>query len=83
MKKGRWGRLVTCSRLAIGLLLAFETTLIAAPRRIVLLEVDGLNQDLLESAMKRIDPATGKSQLPWLSHIFGENGTVFENFYTR
>jgi hypothetical protein len=79
-----WGRLLTCSRLAIGVLLAFDATLFAAaPRRIVLLEVDGLNQDLLESAMKHIDPATGKSQLPWLSYIFAENGTIFENFYTR
>jgi hypothetical protein len=63
--------------------LAFDATLFAAPRRLVLLEVDGLNQDLLEDAMKRIDPATGKSQLPWLTHIFGENGTIFENFYAR
>jgi Type I phosphodiesterase / nucleotide pyrophosphatase len=70
--------------LAIGVLLAINVTVAAAPpRRLVLLEVDGLNQDLLESAMKRIDPATGKSQLPWLSYIFGENGTIFENFYTR
>jgi hypothetical protein len=78
-----WGRLATCGRLAIGLFLIFNASLPAAPRRLVLLEVDGLNQDLLEGAMKRIDPATGKSQLPWLSYIFGENGTIFENFYTR
>lgn len=64
-------------------LLAFDATLFAAPRRLVLLEVDGLNQDLLEGAMKHVDPATGKSQLPWLSYIFAENGTIFENFYTR
>jgi hypothetical protein len=63
--------------------LSFDASLIAAPRRLVLLEVDGLNQDLLEGAMKHIDPATGKSQLPWLSYIFAENGMIFENFYTR
>jgi Type I phosphodiesterase / nucleotide pyrophosphatase len=63
--------------------LAFDAALFAAPRRLVLLEIDGLNQDLLEGAMKHIDPATGKSQLPWLSYIFAENGTTFENFYTR
>src|SRR5690242_3368967 len=78
-----WGRLLTCSRLAIGFFLVFHATLPAAPRRLVLLEVDGLNEDLLESAMRHIDPATGKSQLPWLSYIFSKNGTVFENFYTR
>ena len=27
--------------------------------------------------------ATGKPRLPWFAHIFGDNGTVFENFYTR
>jgi hypothetical protein len=67
--------------------LSWDASLLArqpsAPRRIFLLEVDGLNQDLLEGAMKRVDPATGKSQLPWLSYIFAENGTIFENFYTR
>jgi len=78
-----WGRLATCGRLAIGLFLVFNASLLAAPRRLVLLEVDGLNQDLLEGAMKRVDPATGKSQLPWLSYIFAENGTIFENFYSR
>jgi hypothetical protein len=49
----------------------------------VLLQVDGLGEDLLEGAMKRIDPATGKSQLPWLAHVFAENGVVFDNFYAR
>ena len=78
-----WGRLVRRSRLAVGFFLIYHATLPAAPRRIVLLEVDGLNEDLLESAMRHIDPATGKSQLPWLSYIFSKNGTVFENFYTR
>jgi hypothetical protein len=55
----------------------------ARHRRIVILKVDGLNGDLLYRNMRQIDPATGKSCLPWLSHIFRENGVVFENFYTR
>lgn len=33
--------------------------------------------------MRETDPSTGKSRLPWFSHIFAENGTIFENFYTR
>jgi hypothetical protein len=33
--------------------------------------------------MREVDPATGKSRLPWFSHIFAENGVIFENFYTR
>ena len=52
-------------------------------RRLVILKVDGLNADLLYGNMREKDPATGKSRLPWFSHIFEENGTVFENFYTR
>ena len=56
----------------------------AAPaQRIVILKVDGLNADLLYDTMRQVDPATGKSRLPWLSHVFGESGTVFKNFYTR
>ena len=52
-------------------------------KRLVILKVDGLNADLLYAAMRQIDPATGKSRLPWFAHIFTEQGTVFENFYTR
>lgn len=51
--------------------------------RIVILKIDGLTGDLLYRTMRETDPATGKSRLPWFSHIFAENGVVFENFYTR
>ena len=54
-----------------------------AAHRIVILKIDGLSGDLLYRTMREIDPATGKSCLPWFSHIFAENGVVFENFYTR
>jgi Type I phosphodiesterase / nucleotide pyrophosphatase len=52
-------------------------------RRIVILKIDGLNADLLYRNMREKDPTTGKPRLPWFAHIFGDNGTVFENFYTR
>src|SRR5438270_5569721 len=45
--------------------------------------MDVLNADLLYRTMSEVDPATGKPRLPWFSHIFAENGTVFENFYVR
>lgn len=51
--------------------------------RIVIIKVDGLNADLLYRTMAETDPGTGRSRLPWMEHIFRENGTVFENFYTR
>lgn len=52
-------------------------------RRLVILKVDGMGQDQLMAALEKRDPATGKSQLPWLQHIFAEQGTIYENFYTR
>src|SRR5437660_11082972 len=52
-------------------------------RRIVILKIDGLNADLIYRNMREKDPAPGKARLPWFSHIFAENGTVFENFYVR
>ena len=52
-------------------------------RRVVIFKIDGLNADLLYRNMREKDPSTGKPRLPWFSHIFGDNGTVFENFYTR
>ncbi|MBV8553828.1 MAG: alkaline phosphatase family protein [Acidobacteriaceae bacterium] len=55
----------------------------ASAKRLVILKIDGLNADLLYDAMAEKDPATGKSRLPWFQHVFGENGTVFDNFYTR
>ena len=53
------------------------------PSRLVLFKIDGLNADLLYRTMREKNPDTGKSRLPWFAHIFDENGTVFENFYTR
>ncbi|HST79870.1 MAG TPA: alkaline phosphatase family protein [Verrucomicrobiae bacterium] len=51
--------------------------------RLIIFKIDGLNGDLLYQAMQQIDPETGKSCLPWFAHIFGDNGTIFQNFYTR
>ncbi|MGI8961666.1 MAG: alkaline phosphatase family protein [Bryobacteraceae bacterium] len=55
----------------------------ARARRVVVFKIDGLNADLLYRTMREKDAATGKSRLPWFSHIFAENGVIFENFYTR
>jgi len=55
----------------------------ATPRRLVILKVDGMGQDQLMAALEQRDPETGKSQLPWLHKIFAENGSIYDNFYTR
>ncbi|MBV8832182.1 MAG: alkaline phosphatase family protein [Acidobacteriaceae bacterium] len=84
----RWTRPLVCAPL-ISLL---SVMVLAKPpdsrqvqpiKRIVIFEIDGLGADHLYHTMQEIDPATGKSRLPWFSRIFAENGTVFENFYTR
>lgn len=70
--------LVAC----VCLLLAAETSF-AQARRLVLVKVDGLSQDMVERFVRERDPRTGKSLLPWFEHIFYERGTRLENFYVR
>lgn len=53
------------------------------PRRVVIVKVDGMNEDQLMHAIEKRDPATGKSQLPWIEKVFVEQGTIYDNFYTR
>jgi type I phosphodiesterase/nucleotide pyrophosphatase len=52
-------------------------------KRVVILKVDGLNEDLLQRSMQQQDPNTGRSRLPWFTHVFAENGIIFRNFYVR
>lgn len=73
-------RIASAVVLAVTLLQGQPTS---KPKRIVILKIDGLNEDLLERAVDRVDPSTGKSELPWIKHVFFENGTVFKNFYSR
>lgn len=53
--------------------------------RIVILKVDGLPERLVESYARETAGGTreGRSRLPWIQYVFGENGTWFEDFYTR
>ena len=51
--------------------------------RIVILKVDGLPFDILDTFVQRRDPYTGKSVLPWMDYLFFERGTQFRNFYSR
>lgn len=52
-------------------------------RRLVVIKVDGMNADLLFRSMQQINPETGRSEVPWITRIFGENGMTLRNFYTR
>jgi hypothetical protein len=52
-------------------------------KRLVVVKIDGLPNDSIDKYVKKKDPKTGKSMLPWFEEIFYKNGTRVENFYTR
>lgn len=77
-------RLIALAVLFIAAAVAQTASPNQAPgRRLVILKIDGLNADLLYNNMRQIDPETNRPRLPWFAHIFGDNGAVFQNFYTR
>jgi hypothetical protein len=66
------------------LLLTLHSTADAAgAKRLVVIKVDGLPHDTVERFVRRRDPRTGKSLLPWFDHVFYERGTRIANFYVR
>ncbi|HKP48128.1 MAG TPA: alkaline phosphatase family protein [Pyrinomonadaceae bacterium] len=65
------------------LLLLFLTTAQAQAKRVIVLKVDGLPFATLDRFVSERDLQTGKSRLPWINHIFYENGTRLTNFYVR
>ena len=69
--------------LACACLLLVAETSFAEARRLVVVKVDGLSQDMVDRFVVERDPRTGKSLLPWFEHIFYERGTRVANFYVR
>ena len=57
--------------------------LAAEVERVVILKLDGVPQEVLERELQRIDPATQKSELPWMNRVFVEGGARLANFYVR
>jgi hypothetical protein len=57
----------------------------AKVQRVVILKVDGLPNDLLERSMKETGGPGGDShsRLPWIEHVFAQNGVWMDNFYVR
>jgi Type I phosphodiesterase / nucleotide pyrophosphatase len=84
-----------CFRLpsrAAGLWLAFFFSLLflalpvhvpAQVKRVVIIKVDGLPNDLVDEFARQRNPQTGKSLLPWIDHVFYNGGTRITNFYVR
>ena len=54
-------------------------------QRVVIVKVDGLPNDLLERSMKETGGPgrDAHSRLPWIQHVFAQNGVWMENFYVR
>jgi hypothetical protein len=70
------------SRLA-SLFVLLAGSLAAQVQRVVILKLDGVPQDVLDRELQRIDPATHKSVLPWMDHVFVQGGARLANFYVR
>lgn len=60
-----------------------DITGLAQARRLVVIKVDGLPYRFVERYAAETNPRTGKSQIPWIKHLFFDNGTRLANFYTR
>jgi type I phosphodiesterase/nucleotide pyrophosphatase len=65
------------------LLLLLACPLAAQVERVVILKVDGVPAEVLEREVQRINPATNKSDLPWIDHVFRAGGASVPNFYVR
>jgi len=55
----------------------------AEVKRIVLIKLDGVPENVLERELARVDPITHKSTLPWMDRVFTQGGTRMDNFYVR
>jgi Type I phosphodiesterase / nucleotide pyrophosphatase len=55
----------------------------AVVKRVVIIKLDGVPDNVLERELARIDPLTHKSTLPWIDRVFAQGGTRLDNFYVR
>ncbi len=78
----RFARSITLLALALFIFHASDKCF-GATRRLVVIKVDGVPYNLLNSLVQERDGRTGKSRLPWVDHIFYQRGTRLANFYVR
>jgi hypothetical protein len=71
------------SRHVMILLLLACVPLAAEVKRVVIIKLDGVPEEVLERELSRVDPITHKSTLPWMDRIFAQSGTRLDNFYVR
>ena len=67
----------------LALLFGLAVGALAEDKRIVIIKLDGVPQELLEQELLRTDPATNKSVLPWIDRVFKQQGARLANFYVR
>ncbi|MCM3869597.1 MAG: alkaline phosphatase family protein [Pyrinomonadaceae bacterium] len=67
----------------IALVLCSAVPAFAQAKRLVIIKCDGLPPAYVDRGVRELDPRTGKSQLPWIEHVFYQRGTRLENFYVR
>jgi hypothetical protein len=65
------------------LMLLLAANVCAQTKRVVVIKVDGLPYDMVDRFARERDARTGKSLLPWITHVFYERGTRVANFYVR
>ncbi len=75
--------LIQAAALVLVLLLLPFAAEAQTARRVVIIKVDGLPNELVERYVRERNPRTGKSELPWFEHVFYERGTRVSNFYVR
>jgi hypothetical protein len=63
--------------------ISLSSSLCAQVKRVVIVKLDGVPENVLERELSRVDPATHKSTLPWMDRIFAQGGTRIDNFYVR
>jgi type I phosphodiesterase/nucleotide pyrophosphatase len=76
------GQLTRRAALAV-LFLLLPLASAAEVQRVVIIKVDGVPEEVLERELRRVDPVTHKSTLPWIDHVFHQGGARLENFYVR
>ncbi|MBA2525815.1 MAG: alkaline phosphatase family protein [Pyrinomonadaceae bacterium] len=67
----------------IALILFSTVPGLAQAKRLVVIKCDGLPSAYVDRLVRERDPRTGKSQLPWIEHVFYQRGIRLANFYVR
>jgi hypothetical protein len=74
---------ITRLLILLSLILLVPALSSAQTKRVVIVKVDGLPPDMVDQFVKEREPRTGKSELPWIDHIFYQRGARVTNFYVR